>query len=186
MQSTATIHPLILLKELEETCKERIATSIPSASSTNNINQRGVGFRIDGFRLVVKTRYVNEILDSSFRESISRVPAAKSWFLGLISLRGQPLPVIDFKEYLSNEATPVNHTNRLLVINHKNMSTGLVVEEIFGLKQIPENIDTDDSDYPTSIVKLINGTFSDNNNTWGELSIDKLTDDPEFLNAAIG
>jgi len=186
MQSSSTTHPLILLSELEEACKSQIPITAHNSSNSYWI---GIGFQLNQHCLAIKTTYINEVLDSKLMNNISKVPAAKSWFLGLISLRGQPLPVIDLKDYLLGEPTTPGHTNRLIVIKHNNVNTGLLVEEIFSLKQfskedVNHQIDIT-STFSATLQRFILQAFGDGRNIWGELSIEALAGDAEFLNASI-
>jgi len=186
MQSSSTTHPLFLLSELEEACKSQIPVTLPS---TNNNYWVGIGFYLDKFQLAIQTKYINEVLDSKFLNNISKVPSAKSWFVGLVSVRGQPLPVIDLKDYLLGESTKASLTNRLIVIRHNNANTGLIVEEVVSLKQfrkedINHSIDKSQAFSP-ALERFIRQVFGDEKQPCGQLSIEMLTNDAEFLNASI-
>jgi len=186
MQSSSTTHPLILLSELEEACKKQIP-NIPSSSS--NSYWVGIGFLLNQYCLAIKTNYIGEVLDATPLNNISKVPAAKSWFMGLISLRGQPLPIIDLKDYLLGEPTLLGRNNRLIVIMHNNVSTGLLVEEVFSLKQFEESDMQEQLDiaetFSTTLQRFIPRMFEYEKKNWGELSIETLASDTEFTNASI-
>ena len=186
MQSSSTTHPLILLSELEQACKSQILIAAPNLSNSYWV---GIGFQLSQHCLAIQTTYINEVLGSRILNNISKVPAAKSWFMGLISLRGQPLPVIDLKDYLLGEPTTPCHTNRIIVIKHNNANTGLLVEEVFSLKQfskenVNHHIDITRT-FSATLQRFILQAFEDGKNNWGELSIETLASDAEFLNASI-
>ena len=186
MQFNATTHPLILLSELDEACKSQIPTAPPRKNSTRWV---GIGFKLDQYNLSIETAYINEVLDANLLNNISKVPAAKSWFCGLISVRGQLLPVIDLKDYLLGEHTVAGKSNRLIVIKHGNINAGLLVEEIFGLKQFgEEHVDKRSAQatvLPASLIRFITQLFSIDQNYWGGLSVNALTNDTDFLNASM-
>lgn len=186
MQFNATTHPLILLSELDEACKSQIPTAPPRKNSTRWV---GIGFKLDQYNLAIETTFINEVLDAKLLNNISKVPAAKSWFCGLISVRGQLLPVIDLKDYLLGEHTVPGKSSRLIVIKHGNINAGLLVEEVFGLKQFGEgHLDKhkdQSSVVPASLTRFITQLFNIDQNHWGGLSINALTNDTDFLNASM-
>ncbi len=66
---------------------------------------------------------------------LTRVPGAKSWIKGLANVRGALLPVIDLRQYLGSGATPLTRNTRLLVVNHRDVPAGLMVDEVLGFRR---------------------------------------------------
>ncbi|MDH5256736.1 MAG: chemotaxis protein CheW [Gammaproteobacteria bacterium] len=211
MQASST-HPLLILKEIDSACRKIIGKNTKPVQFDEN-TWSGIGFRIFNDELVIQNIYINEILNANFQNRLSRVPGAKPWFLGLISLRGQPLPVIDLKQYFFNEASKPTENSRLIVIKHKAHISGLLLEQVHGLKQFPvdventeetEKTDTksvDDknagnkrtgnintgnksSDIDPKLRHFVDRIFVDQGQVYGNLSISRLTNDKDFANAA--
>lgn len=185
MQSISTTHPLQILTELETTCKQHLARA--TTHSTEPQLWNGLGFRIAKLQLCINSKFIDEILDSNFQNDLSSVPGAKAWLCGLISLRGQALPVIDLQQYLFGQKSPHTTSSRLVVIDYSNMKLGLIVDETCGLKRFKpkdsqgiEKLKT----LPSEIQKYASQVFQSNNQTWIEFSIENLENDPNFLNAA--
>ena len=185
MQSISTNHPLQLLKELEQACKQQIET--PPTSTNQTKVWSGFGFRIGNYKLCIDSKVIDELLDSHFQENLSKVPGAKTWLLGLISLRGQALPLIDLNQYLFNTKSELSKKSRLLVINFSTSRTGLIVDEGYGLKQFnpemakePESVES----IPAELRKFSSQVFMQNQQPWIEFSTQLLENDPDFLNAA--
>ncbi len=188
MQTSAT-HPLLILNEMDSAYREIIGKTT-QPTQTENSTWSGVGFRIGNDELVIKNNYIDEIINTRFQENLSTVPGAKPWLLGLTSLRGQPLSVIDLKQYLFNElSTHTNHT-RLIVIKHNHYLAGLLVEHVYGLKQFPLNANHQKIDlknkphFSREVIPFIDKTFSDHGINRGNLSISRLVNNPDFANAA--
>ena len=185
MQSISTTHPLQILTELENACKQHHARRTTHSSETQLWS--GLGFRIAEHKLCISSRNIDEVLDSNFQNNLSSVPGAKTWLCGLISLRGQALPVIDLKQYLFNKKSLLTATSRLLVIDYSNMKIGLIVDETCGLKRFDSNNNQDIDKMktlPNEIQKYTTKVFHANSQSWIEFSIEKLENDPNFLNAA--
>lgn len=184
MHINSTSHPLLILKEIDNACREVIGNKSEPANS--NI-WSGLNFQILGDELLIQNIYVNEILDANIRQSLSTMPGAKPWLLGLISLKGQPIPVIDLKQYLFNEPSKPMKNSRLIVINHDDLVFGLLLEEVHGLKQFSITPDIEVIDFSSFSKKnriYVDKIFTDSGLIYGNFSIPKLTSDTEFANAA--
>jgi methyl-accepting chemotaxis protein len=67
------------------------------------------------------------------------VPGAKSWVKGLANVRGHLLAVIDLRQFLGGSATVMTRNTRILVVNHRDIPAGLVVDEVLGFRRFAEN-----------------------------------------------
>ena len=185
MQSISTTHPLQILTELETACKQHQARTTTQSPNTKLWN--GLGFRIAKLALCINSKFIEEVLDSNFQNNLSGVPGAKTWLRGLISLRGQALPVIDLQQYLLNQKSVLSTSSRLIVIKYSNMKIGLIVDETCGLQRF-EAKDSLNSEkmktLPLEIKKYAAQVFQTSGQTWIEFSINNLESDPNFLNAA--
>jgi chemotaxis signal transduction protein len=66
---------------------------------------------------------------------MTRVPGAKLWIKGIANVRGQLLPIIDLRQFLGSGTTPVNRNTRILVVNHREIPAGLIVDEVLGFRR---------------------------------------------------
>lgn len=183
MQASST-HPLLILSEMDAACRKIIGKNKSPTQDKSNV-WSGVGFRINNDELAIQSSHIDEIIDTNFQQNMSSMPGAKPWLLGLISVRGQPLPVIDLKQFLTNEPSKQSPNSRLVVIRNNNHISGLFLEHVFGLKQFPADIDNGNSNtFLDSIKPYIDEVFSDNGVNRGNLSISKLVNNKDFANAA--
>jgi len=170
---------------MDDACRKILGENSKPAKFDKQI-WSGIGFRIFKDELVIQNIYIDEILDTNIQNSLSSVPGAKPWFLGLTSLRGQPLSIIDLKQYLFNKPTTLMKSSRLVVVKSNNQIFGLLLEEVFGLSQFPVHLEEEKQiDYFSKEIKpFIDTTFNDNGVVRGNFSIPALIKNKEFSNAA--
>lgn len=64
-------------------------------------------------------------------QKITRVPKTQSYFLGVINLRGEIIPVMSMRNKLEMEEGEVTNTTRIIIIKpEQNASLGLLVDEV--------------------------------------------------------
>jgi len=117
-------------------------------------------------------------------QQITAVPRSKSWVYGIANLRGELLPIFDLKCFLLGQTSKINKLSRVLVINHPEIYSGLLVDEVFGLKhfQSPPQKTTQQKD--SAIAAYLNGNISLKDVAWDVFSFQKLASDQRFLDAA--
>ena len=69
---------------------------------------------------------------------ITRIPGSKSWVKGLANVRGQLLPMIDLRQFLGSGATAPQRNTRVVVVNHREIPAGLIVDEVLGFRRFAE------------------------------------------------
>jgi purine-binding chemotaxis protein CheW len=79
------------------------------------------GVEILSIREIIKLREITE------------VPRAPRFLLGVVTVRGLVLPVIDLRLRLRLDAPPLERTARILVVMHKGERFGLLVDEVRGV-----------------------------------------------------
>lgn len=143
----------------------------------------GVGFRIGDSKLIASMSDVKEILDMP---EFTEVPGVKSWIVGVANVRGSLLPIMDMKSYLLGDDTKKRHNGRVIVIDYMGFNTGLIVEEIYGMRHFREADTSDDvPEVPESISPFIERTFKQEDECWPVFSFNIMTQDERFLHAAI-
>jgi purine-binding chemotaxis protein CheW len=79
------------------------------------------GIEILSIREIIKPREITE------------VPRAPRFLLGVVTVRGLVLPVIDLRLRLHLEARPLLRTARILIVVHKAERYGLLVDQVRGV-----------------------------------------------------
>ena len=173
--------PLQLLQSIEAQCRAH-ARELPRQIEIKE-DWLGIGFRLGAQRLVAPLDHVVEILTYP---GMSKVPGSKDWVRGIANVRGNPLPIMDLQGYLHGQGGVPNRRSRVLVVNHKGVFSGLVVDEVLGLKHfMPEQRTTDLPAMDEALAAYVPSGFLVGDEFWGIFSMRQLAETPQFLQAAI-
>ena len=173
--------PYELLAELER--RGRNATASPESPAAAGTEWVGVAVRMAGELYLVAREEAREVL--GIPAPLTRVPGAKSWVLGLASIRGQLFPIIDLRAYLGAGPTPTTRMTRILVVNHRDVPAGLVVDEVLGFRRFKEMEFS--AEVPSTIVpcgRYLAGSFRHEQDQLPVLSLRRLLEDPAFTAAS--
>ncbi len=169
--------PFELLREIERRSR-RIHTAGDTAEEWV-----GVGFRIGEEQFVASRDQVREVL--MLPESMTRVPGAKGWMLGIANLRGHLLPLIDVKLLLGSGRTALRRATRVISINHREIPGGLVVDEVLGFRRFRE--DEYSEQWPETAVRcdrFIAGAYRRGDDSWPIFNVFDFVESNMFLQAA--
>ncbi len=126
--------PFELLREIERRSASAQSGGDAAAMSSEWV---GIGFRIGDERFVADRDQVREVL--MLPDTMTRVPGAKRWLLGIANLRGHLLPLVDVKLLLGSGRTTLRRTTRVISVNHREIPAGLVVDEVHGFRRFMEH-----------------------------------------------
>lgn len=115
---------------------------------------------------------------------LTPVPRSKSWVYGMANLRGELLPIFDLKYFLFGQPSKVSSRSRVLVINHPDLYSGVLVDSVTGLKHFPQAPTESSKQNDSGIATYLNGHITQQNASWDVFSLHKLVTDKRFLNAA--
>ncbi len=142
----------------------------------------GVGFRLGDVHLLSKLEEVDEILVSP---EMTRVPSALSWVKGIANIRGMLLPIMDLRDFIDGEAIQAGRKTRVILIKKGELVSGLMVDEVFGMRHFFEEERTENvPESSDNLKKYLQGAFRKGNMHWGIFDMDNLAEDPGFLQVA--
>lgn len=173
--------PFELLAELER--RGRAVTASAAADAEKVGEWVGVALRMAGELYLVAREEAREVL--GVPAQLTRVPGAKSWILGLANVRGQLLPIIDLRHFLGSGITPVTRNTRVLVVNHREIPAGLLVDEVLGFRRFAENEFSGDA--PPTVARCeryLAGAFRRGHEQWPVLSLRTILESQSFAEAA--
>ena len=173
--------PFELLAELER--RGRAVSAQQGQEGTAGREWVGVALRMAGELFLVAREETREVL--SVPTSITRVPGAKAWIRGLANVRGQLLPVIDLRQFLGSGITPITRNTRIVVVNHREIPAGLLVDEVLGFRRFAETEFT--GDVPPTVARCeryLAGAFRRAQEQWPVLSLRSILESPGFGEAA--
>lgn len=173
--------PFKLLLDIEKKCQQ-ISNELPSAVDAEE-RWVGVGFRIGNDKLIASMDDVEEILDVP---EFTRVPGVKSWVIGVANVRGSLLPMMDLKGYIIGEDMKQRKRGRVIVINYKGFNTGLVVDEVYGMRHflLKDRID-EVPDVHDGITPYIDKVFKQENESWPVFEFKNIVEDERFTLASL-
>ncbi len=170
---------LTLLKDIQ------LRSQQSAAKLTQNIlhgSWTAIGFRIAQHQLLIPLNETREVF--TVPSQITAVPKSKPWVFGIANLRGELLPLFDLKYFLYGQATKVNKRSRIVVNNHPEIYSGLLLDEVFGLKHFQHEPDSTSPVADSALSEYISGHIVQNEMQWDVFSFNKLAADQRFLNAA--
>jgi len=169
--------PILLLHEMAQRGRQK-AQSLPQQIEAK-ATWVGVGFKIGDTLMVAQLDQIKEILT---RATISRIPGAKEWVKGVSNIRGNLLPILDLSGFLSGRLSKMTKQSRILVIQHKGISAGLIVDEVLGMRHFLEEEFSEDVSSADAIYhKLLTGSYRQTGARWAVFDIHKLVETSEFL-----
>jgi twitching motility protein PilI len=142
----------------------------------------GVIFRIGKIRLACNTKQVHEFLPVP---TFTLVPGTKPWILGLASVRGDLLTIVDLAWFLNGKQSTVSMRTRLLAATLRGRPVGLLVDEVFGQRHFVSD-EGKKSQLPASspLKEFVHKQYRSGKDVWQELELESLFSSPEFLNGA--
>ena len=173
--------PFELLAELERRGRAVTASAAPDVAQAGD--WVGVALRMAGELYLVAREEAREVL--GVPSPLTRVPGAKSWILGLANIRGQLYPMIDLRAFLGSGQTPMSRNSRAIIVNHRDIPAGLVVDEVLGFRRFADAEFT--AEVPPTIVhcqRYVAGSFRRGAEQWPVLALRTLVEDPAFSEAS--
>ena len=173
--------PFELLKELEKRSRAVTAANVPE----NSAGQEwvGVAFRMGGETFLVAREETREVL--GYPAVVTRIPGAKNWVKGLANIRGQLLPMLDLRQFLGSGPTASGRNTRIVVVNHREIPAGLMVDEVLGFRRFAEA--EFNAEAPPTVIRCdtyLAGAFRRGGEVWPVLSLKSLVESQSFLQAA--
>jgi twitching motility protein PilI len=173
--------PFELLKELEKRSRTSAAAAAPEAAGGQE--WVGVACRMGGETFLIAREETREVL--GYPAVITRIPGAKNWVRGLANVRGALLPVVDLRQFLGSGSTSPGRNTRVVVVNHREIPAGLVVDEVLGFRRFAEP--EFNAEAPPTVIRCetyLAGAFRRGGEVWPVLSLKTLVESQSFLQAA--
>ena len=173
--------PFDLLLDIERRCTAN-AAGLPSLDAVDE-EWVGVGFRIGEDRLIAPMYEIQEILDLP---EFTYVPGVKSWMVGVANVRGGLLPLMDLKGFVLGEDIKQRKKGRVIVIDYRGFNTGLIVEEVYGMKHfLAKDQSPDIPEVHESISKYVDMAFNQEGDSWPVFSFQNMTQDERLAEASL-
>ena len=141
----------------------------------------GVGFALGGVRFVAPMGEISEILGVP---QYTQVPGVQTWVKGVANVRGRLLPVLDLISFFKMTVKHIKN-RRLLVVDHGEVYSGLIVDEVLGMQHFPVDSYTKDiTGLVDAELPYVSGGYKKDGETWIVFSFFRLANDPKFMDVA--
>lgn len=172
--------PISLLRQMQQASLES-NRGLPQETETA-VLWSGVGFRLGELHLVTPLDHVLEVLPCP---PITPVPGTQSWLKGVANVRGNLYTIVDLPEYFGKPAVFLDDRARLMVMNIPGLSTGVLVNEVLGLRHFDEELERQDlSGLDDPVLAHLNGAFLRDGVLWGIFDMKSLAESPSFRHVA--
>lgn len=175
-----TVDPLSLLQKMQQ---DSLATAPGLPEEVQAVELwTGVGFRVDNIRLVTALDHISEVLQYP---EMTPVPRTKPWVRGVTNMRGGVVPVIDTAHYFGKEPIFINDQVRILVVNSEEITVGLLVSEVFGLRHFDEELERQNlTGVDDPVMAHAHSAFLRDNVLWGVFDMFTLIQSESFQRIA--
>lgn len=169
-----------ILKDIES--KSLVQDSLLPDEQADTSVWAGLAFHVAGIRVLAPMDEVTEILILPAR--LTRVPGSKLWVKGVANIRGNLLPIIDLQAFLGGKPIVTNRRSRVLVVNRDDVTTGLLVGNVQGMRLFEEHQSIGSARIEGAIGRFVQAAYENNDGIWPVLSLDRLVNDEQFRMAA--
>lgn len=172
--------PFETLLDMERRSK-RTAAALPQQIEVKS-TWDGIGFRVGEYQLVVPMEQIGETLSYPI---LTRVPGSKRWVKGVANIRGNLLPIIDMKDFISGDPIHIQRHTRVMVVHYHGISVGLLVDESFGMQHfLDEERGREAPNLDININRYLSGTFRQGNELWWVIDLYQMVESSEFMQVA--
>lgn len=128
---------------------------------------------------------INELAELVSSPAIVEVPVMKSWMRGIANVRGSLLPLTDLESFFCQKRQHVGSSSRVLVIEREGSRFGLLVPEVYGIKDIaPGRMSEVESMTRNPLAGFCGQQVRIGGKVWFILDIERLVSDARFLHVA--
>ncbi|HET9122538.1 MAG TPA: chemotaxis protein CheW [Acidiferrobacteraceae bacterium] len=175
-----TVDPLMLLRQMQRVARQT-APGLPEQVQPAPL-WSGLGFRIGNQRLVTPLSQISEVLGYPVH---TPVPGAKRWVRGIANVRGTLLTIVDLAAYFSQPPVEATDKARLLVMNVPELTCGVLVHEIFGLRHFDEDREQRDlAGVDNAVFMHVRRAFLRDDVLWGVFDMQSLAESVTFRHVA--
>lgn len=170
-----------LLKDYELSAKQYVGTQ-----ETRIIAEAafaGIAFLHIGYLFVFSVTNVREIIPLP---PITRLPQVAPWLKGIVSHRGELISVMDFDKYLGQAPIELTAEKRLIILQHQEMTAGMLVGDLLGsirFSQEAKRVDVDIATMP--FAEYVREIWQEGKKNWHVFDVDALFESPQFYQISL-
>jgi twitching motility protein PilI len=167
------------LREFQAQLVERMQAARSGVDA--RVNQLGVV--IGQNRWLLSLQEAGEIVSVG---TITPVPLTHDWFLGLTTIRGNLISVIDFARFQGKTPTPIDKDARIVAFAPSlSFNSGLLVSRVLGLRNVAEMQLQPDTSAAQGETGAVRRYVDSESQIWTELNLSLVVQDPQFLQVGL-
>ncbi len=164
----------------------RLADRLLAARGDGLPNMQWLAVQAGGRNYLLPLSQAGEIFPWT---QVQAVPYAQAWFLGVASLRGNLLGVIDLCAFLGHSVQrtgiALSETSLLAINPALQVNAALVVDQLLGLRSA-ESLQLSQAASPEHSLLGLGGLWTDaQGQQWQELSLQTMVQTPAFLRVGL-
>ncbi len=131
-----------------------------SGHAAPDSTERFLTFTCDGLNIGVSTNYVIEIITD---HTITMIPLVPDYLKGIISIRGQIIPIIDIRLRMGKSPIEYTSTTCIILLDINDVQIGILVDAVQQVMDVDQSLIS-----PVPVEKqqeLIRGMVSSGNNS---------------------
>lgn len=168
------------LKAFQESLTQRIKDAATGPAPNSRL-----GVQSGSLQWLLRLDEVGEVIPlADVTAHLAPVPLTRSWYLGLASVRGSLVSVVDFALFSQGVPTPMSASARIVLIAAKfHCHCALLFDRMIGLRNLdrlqarPGQTGATDPEHAWQGT----GSVGSDGQNWRELEIGKLVEDERFL-----
>lgn len=185
---TESLTAFELLLQIDRRCR-LLAADLPS-QPTRQDRWSGIGFRLGELRYVA---LMGEVIEVLHEPRFTQLPGVKPWVRGVANLRGRLLPIMDLGGFFfdtepdrepGHELATQRRQRRVLVVEHKDVFAGLMVDEVYGLQHFAQDSLRPVEALTGPMAPFITGRF-EREQAWHVFSPFALVQSQSFMHVAV-
>lgn len=172
--------PLARRSRLRE-FQAQLAQRVQAAKNGTQSNSNQLGVMLADTHCLFDLQQISEVMPV---RAITRVPLTQDWYLGLSSVRGNLVGVIDFSRFLGYAGTQMDAECRIIVLSRAlSLHGGLLVPRVLGLRNPQQMTPAPEHDRVASELshRATQRYRDDQSRLWMQIDLAALVQDPRFL-----
>lgn len=160
----------------------QLTERVQAARTGTDQRSRQLGLLVGNTRCLLDLTQVSEVMSVG---RMTKVPLTHDWYLGLTSVRGNLIGVIDFARYLGQPAVEAGPESRIVVFAPTlSFNCGLLVTRVLGLRNVDE-MRVQPGDGSAQPAWQGQRYVDQEEATWTRVDLSLMVQDPQFLHVGI-
>lgn len=180
MSDNASLAAIQQLRAIEEQSRSAVS-NLPTVVDDEQFSE-GLLISLLDKRMIIPVKDVKEVLN--YPSSVTPVPGTKNWVLGIANIRGNLLPLVDLQRFLGGGSIHLRRRSRIVVINHHDRQVGVLVGDIYGVRQLGEEQQIEMPEELGETAKYVAGAFEVEGERLPAFSMTRLSESAGFQVAA--